>query len=59
MEEKKKASRKKIKEKKDKKEKKESKKRNKKESGPSLIEDSIGNPEHDVLLNEDHKSNSR
>ena len=53
MEEKKKASRKKTK-----REKKEGKQKRK--AGPSnLIEDSIGNPEHDVLLNEDQNKNDR
>ena len=52
MEEKKKPSRKKTK-----REKKEGKQKRK--AGPSLIEDSIGNPEHDVLLNEDQNSNDR
>ena len=56
MEEKKKASRKKIKEKKAKKEKKE---KTKKKRESALIEDSIGNPEHDVLLNDDHGSHGR
>ena len=58
MEERKKASRKKIKEKKQKKEKKEKTKK-KRETGPSLIEDSIGNPELDVMLNDDHASHGR
>ena len=61
MEEKKQASKKKIKERKPKRDKKEAKKEKKKKrvKDPSSIEDSIANVEHDVLLNEDHTSNER